>query len=184
MCMVDVPGSVPRVPHVYGLRVRETLIDCQRGCIPYVPLVAQTSAWSACSDHCSLPSISYQSRAVQCVEVSSSGTASISISSECVSRGLVPPPSVIECDPTPCLGVFWQAANDWSPCSAPCVTNTSDPLSLGVTRSSPPRCMRAVNGTTQAVEESLCGPQTMVRGRACARLGGSRWMQACETSKD
>ena len=124
----------------------------------------QASAWSACSDPCSLSPNSYKSRTVQCVEVSPSGTASIVSSSQCVGHGLVSPPSVMECDPEPCLGVFWLAANDWGPCSAPCITNASDPASLGVSTASAPRCVRTLNGTTQAVEDVLCGPQTMVGG--------------------
>jgi hypothetical protein len=126
--------------------------------------IVQASTWSACSDPCSLSSraSSYKSRTVQCVTVSPSGTASVVSSSQCVGRDLVSPPSVMECDPEPCLGVFWLAVNDWGPCSSLCITNASDSASLGVSTRSAPRCVRAVNGTTQAVTETLCGPQTMV----------------------
>jgi hypothetical protein len=76
----------------------------------------------------------------------------------------------MDCDSEPCLGAVWLAANDWGPCSSACIANASDTASLGhrlgVSTASAPRCVRVVNGSTQEVEETLCGPQTVVRGMA------------------
>lgn len=136
--------------------------------IPVPTWTWEVSTWSPCGDQCWLPGGTYKTRTVQCVETSSSGTASVVDPSQCSSRGLDPPQAVLECAAGSCEGAFWLAANDWSPCSQRCIANVSDPTSLGVSVSSPPRCFQ-MNGTAQQVPEAMCGLQTLPTQRPCNR---------------
>ena len=64
-------------------------------------------------------------------------------------RGLQLPPFQSVCNTQPCATLAWLPSSDWSSCSAPCdsrgagnSTVTSDARVLGLTSSSPPKCVR------------------------------------------
>ena len=126
----------------------------------------QASEWSKCGDRCWSTGGTYKTRVVQCVETSPTGSQTVAVVTKC--QGQAPPETVMECDATPCSGPFWLAATDWSPCSQPCIANLTDPAGLGLTVSSPARCVQVMNGTMVPATEALCGPQTQVRrGTVC-----------------
>lgn len=136
------------------------------------------SAWSNCTGQCEGGTAHfYQTRFVQCITTSPSGASSIVPEDACVGQGLEPPPSFLDCSSSQCLSSYWQAANDWSPCSVPCTRNASSPSELGWSARSAPVCMELTSaGSARPAPASMCGPQLLVSGWVGQVVGlGSAW---------
>ena len=88
----------------------------------------RTEAWSPCTQECGL--VGLRHRMVTCVLESVAG-ASPTDPSVCGDMQASKPAEVEECNRDPCPALYWQRPEQWSRCSAACVSSVTGQLGEG-----------------------------------------------------